>query len=306
MRFGCGIRDFMKPRISRAASARVLLIFLAAVALAQPALAARIGILSNKYAVETAADFNNRIPSHTFAAIDTSAVIPTLSSLTNSYDVLLVFEDSTYGNAPSVGNVAAAFANTGRAVVLGAFYDQDRSDAPPSIPPHGWGALEQIDPNTTDGTGTPYLPRTLDTATMLSHPLTTGIASLSSAKFAGGNKAKPGTTVVAWWKQTNALGDRDPAIAFRVTGSACIIQFAIAPNYPVLGVAGVDYSGDFHRAWKNVFDFGTNKCTPQLALDPGGNPANVPTLSQWGLALTILLVAALAARALRRRRAQVS
>ena len=294
----------MKPHILRAAPARVLFFFLAAIAVAQPVLAARIGILSNKYAVETAADYNTRIPSHTFSAIDTSGAIPTLSSLTSSYDVLLVFEDSTYGNAPAVGNVAAAFANTGRAVVLGAFYDQDRSDAPASIPPHGWAALEEIDPNTTDGTGTPYAPRTLDTATMLSHPLTAGITSLSSAKFAGGNKAKPGTTVVAWWTQPNALGERDPAIAFRITGSACIIQFAIAPNYPVLGVTGTDFSGDFHRAWKNVFDFGANKCTPALALDPGGNPANVPTLSQWGLALTILLVGALAAFRLRKRKVE--
>ena len=144
-----------------------------------------------------------------------------------------MFEDSTFGNATAVGNAAAAFANTGRAVVIGAFYDQDRSDGPPANAPHGWGALEQIDPNTTDGTGTPYAPRTLDTATMARHPLTGGLTSLTSAKFAGGNRAKPGTTVVAWWKEPNALGQPDPAIAFRMTGPACVIQVAIAPELPV-------------------------------------------------------------------------
>ena len=295
----------MKPSSFRAAPARVLLVFFAAIAIAQSAFAARVGILSNKYATETAADYNARIPTHTFSAIDTSAAIPTLASLTSSYDVLLVFEDSTYGNAPAIGNVAAAFAGTGRAVVIGAFYDQDRSDAPASVSPHGWGALEQLDPNTTDGTGTPYAQRTLDTATMVSHPLTAGITSLSSAKFAGGNNAKAGTTVVAWWNQPNALGGKDPAIAFRITGNACIIQFAIAPNYAVLSPAGTDYSGDFHLAWKNVFDFGAKKCAPALGLDPGGDPANVPTLSQWGLALTILLLGALAARSLSPRRRRI-
>jgi hypothetical protein len=35
--------------------------------------------------------------------------------------------------------------------------------------------------------------------------------------------------------------------------------------------------------------------------DAGGDPANVPTLSQWGLFLTVLLLAVLAARPLARR-----
>lgn len=285
----------------RALTARTFFFLLAALAIAVPAQAARVGILSNKYATETAADFNVRIPSHTFTAVDTASAVPTLGSLTSSFDVLLVFEDSTYVNAPAVGNVVAAFAQTGRPVALGAFYDQDRSDAPPSVSPHGWGALEQLDPNTTDGVGTPYAPRTLDTATLANHSLTSGLTALSSAKFAGGNSAKPGTTVVAYWTQQNAKGQKDPAIAFRITGDACVIQFAIAPNYPAVGATGTDFGGDFHRAWKNVFDFAATKCAPATPLDPGGDPANVPTLSQWGLLLTILLVGALAARSLRRR-----
>jgi len=292
----------MKPCLPRASLARALLVLVAAAFVAPQAFAARIAILSNKYATETAADFTAKIPSHSYAAIDTSVAIPTLNSLTSGYDAILVFEDSTYGNATAVGNVAAAFANTGRAVLIGAFYDQDRSDAPAIVSPHGWGALEGIDPNTTDGTGTPYAPRTLNTATLVAHPLTAGVTSLTSAKFAGGNKAKPGTTVVAYWQQPNALGGLDPAIAYRITGSACVIQVAIAPNYAITGVFGTDFTGDFYRAWANAFDYGANHCVPALALDPGGPPANVPTLSQWGLLLTILLVAAAAALKLRRRR----
>lgn len=287
----------MKPSSLRARLACALVAIAAALAGATPAFAARVGILSNKAADQVATDFTSRISGHQFTAIDTSVTIPPLSSLTGAYDVLLVFEDSTYGNATAVGNVAAAFANAGRPVVIGAFYDQDRSDGPPSTSPHGWGALEQIDPNTTDGNGTPYAPRTLNTATMLQHPLVAGIASLTSAKFAGGNSAKPGTTVVAYWNEPNALGKPDPAIAFRVTGSACVIQVAIAPNYPSTGVYGVDFGGDFHRAWKNAFDFAGSRCVTAVA----DSPAPIPTNSSWGLALTVLLVGAGAALARRRR-----
>ena len=78
---------------------------------------------------------------------------------------------------------------------------------------------------------------------------------------------------------------------------------------------------DGPRAWGELYansppgaTFGRAKAGPQRpkcgnaatvpigSVDPGGPPANVPTLSQWGLLLTILLVAAAAALKLRRRR----
>jgi hypothetical protein len=65
-----------------------------------------------------------------------SGAAPTLASLTDAFDVLLVYADLNFPTAPAVGNVAADFANTGRTVVLGTFYDQQRSDAGGS----GWGA----------------------------------------------------------------------------------------------------------------------------------------------------------------------
>jgi hypothetical protein len=108
--------------------------------------------------------------------------------------------------------------------------------------------------------------------------------------------------VVAKWAQPNARGGADPAIAFRITGIACVIQVAMAPNYNVLGVAGTDFGGDFHRAWKNAFDFGAKRCTPPYVADAGGDPANVPTLSEWGFVLTVLLLGLIGARAVVRSR----
>jgi hypothetical protein len=222
--------------------------------------AARIGVLSNKYAAETAADLAAKIPQHLFAPVDLGAGAPSLDSLLNQFDAVLLFEDGTFAQAPAVGTTVARFAGAGRAVVLGTFYDQDRSDAlgSPDITPHGWGELEAIDPSTTDGIGTAYAPRTL--GPVGPHPLTAGVTALASAKFAGGNQAKPGTIVVAQWQQKNHLGEPDPAIAYRLTGPACVIQIGIAPHYPVVGVPGRDFGGDFYRVFSNAFDFAAQHC----------------------------------------------
>ena len=281
----------MKPVFPRRTLAHSLLVTIVVMALAAPAWAARIGVVSNRYASETAANLATNIPDHTFTAVETAVAIPSLGSLTGSFDVLLLFEDLTYANATGVGNAVAAFANTGRPVVIGAFYEQDRTDGPAVNLPHGWGALEQLDPNTSDGQGTPYAPRNLDTTTLIRHPLTTGLKSLFSAKFAGGNQPKAGTTVVAWWQEPNARGERDPAIAVRVTGAACITHVALAPNYPSIGTLGTDFAGDFHRVWKNAFDFAAGGCKAWVNEAAGPDAVEtIPTLSQWGLALTILLV----------------
>ncbi|MDE2209378.1 MAG: hypothetical protein KGJ99_06610 [Betaproteobacteria bacterium] len=250
---------------TRQIAAAVLLSF----AVAASAHAARVAVLSNAFSSETAANFNATIPGDTFTGIDVSSSVPSLATLLANYDVILLFEDSTFANSPVVGNQVAAFANAGRAVVLGTFYDQDRSDATGgTIVPHGWGNLELIDPDTTDGVGTAYAVRTLNPASIVPSPLTQGVASLSAllgnpGPYAGGNQAKPGTIVVANWLQPNARGLPDPAIAFRVTGKACVIQIGIAAQYPVLAtynVYGSAFGGDFYQVWKNAFDFGAAGC----------------------------------------------
>jgi hypothetical protein len=262
--------------------------------------AARVAILSNMWSAETAADYNAKITGHVFTGIDVSSTVPALSTLLANYDVVLLFEDTTFVNATAVGNRVADFANTGRAVVLGTFYDQDRSDATGgTTTPHGWGALETIDPNTTDGVGTAYAVRTLAPASIVFHPLTSGVTSLSALRgnpgpYAGGNQAKAGTNVVAAWAQLNARGLTDPAIAYRKTGLACVIHIGIAPQYgvlPTFSTFGTDFGGDFYRVWKNAFDYGAHGC----------RASPIPTLSQWGYALMTGLMLAFGSVALRNR-----
>jgi IPTL-CTERM motif len=287
----------MKTAVPRFAAVCGILALLAMTLAAGSAQAARIGVLSNNYAAATAADFGSKIPGHVFTGVDTSTSVPTLSALSDSFDVLLVFEDSAFVNSTAVGNVAAAFADIGRPVVLGTFYDQDRSDVNnPALTTqaHGWGALEAIDPNTTDGigvptgaTGIPNLSRVLNVATLVSHPLTSGVTALGATSgFAGGNQAKVGTVVLANWTEPNARALPDPAIAYRITGIACVIQIGIAPDYAVgMGAGYGAFTGDFYIVWKNAFDFAGSSCGV-------GKP--IPTLSVGGLALTVLLMGAFA------------
>lgn len=258
--------------------------------------AARVGVLSNRYFNEAAADFNSRLSGHTFTAVDVSGAAPTLASLTDAFDVLLVYADLNFPTAPAVGNVAADFANTGRTVVLGTFYDQQRSDAGGS----GWGALEALDPSTTDGIAVPTpngQARSLDATATVAHPLTQQVTTLFGTQWAGGNEAKPGTVVVARWQQPNARSNPDPAIAYRVTGPACVIQIGIAPHYATLGVFGVDYGGDFYRAWQNAFDFAATGCSDH-SIDTGAK--DVPTLSDFALGALVLALAVLGLRDRRR------
>jgi hypothetical protein len=257
--------------------------------------AARIGVLANNYQNETAADFNANVKGHTFTPVDVSTNVPSPAFLAANFDVVLLFEDNTFVNAPAVGSAVAAFARSGHTVVLGTFYDQDRSDGSIAFTPHGWGALETIDPNTTDGIGTAYNPRSLDPASLVAHPLTAGVTALSSSRFAGGNQAKPGTVVVANWAQKNAREGADPAIAYRISQGACVIHVAIAPQYPSIGAANTDWGGDFHRVWRNAFDFGAEHCVTGVGYITGPAAIAIPALSNAGLALTALLLAFLAA-----------
>jgi hypothetical protein len=231
--------------------------------------AARVAVLSNAWSAETAADFNAKVGDHVFTGIDVTSSVPTLDTLLANYDVILLFEDRVFVNATVVGDQVAQFANAGRAVVLGTFYDQDRSDAAAGTAlPHGWGALETIDPNTTDGVGTAYAVRTLAPASIVAHPLTQGVTTLAALRgnpgpYAGGNQAKPGTIVVAAWTQPNARNGIDPAIAYRQTDAACVIHIGIAPQYGVLktfGTYGTDFGGDFYTVWRNAFDFASAHC----------------------------------------------
>ncbi|MEP7180585.1 MAG: hypothetical protein ABI886_00180 [Betaproteobacteria bacterium] len=288
---------------------KLLVAGVVAVAFAVPVHAARIGVLSNQNAAVTAADFATRLSGHTFTPVEIATVTPALASLTANFDALLLFEDGVFVNAPNVGNVVAQYAQTGRPVVLGSFYDQDRTGTT-SVTANGWGALENLDPNLSDGIGTAYSARSLNPTSLVVHPLTYGVRTLTAHQFAGGNQAKSGTIVLGRWTQPNAKGKPDPAIALRFTGSACVMHIAIAADYSAYGAYGSVYGGDFYRLWQNAFDFAAARCVvgPEQIVDSGALPAGtgtgataVPAVDDAMLVLLSLALAAAALGVLRRR-----
>lgn len=246
-----------------------------ALLLANSAFAANIAVLSNNGESAVAADFNANITQHTFTGINVSAGPPDLATL-QGYDAVLLFENGCFSESMSVGNRVAEYANAGSPVVLGTFYNQDRTG---SLCGGNWGDLETIDPNTDDGIGTSYDGDTLDAASIVPHDLTAGVTSLWSDSYSGGNEAKSGTVVLALWENLNARGTDDPAIAYRVTGNACVIHIGIFPDYPSYGSYGVDFGGDFHQAWSNAFDYGVAGCEIQQPAPP----TPIPTLSEYML-----------------------
>src|SRR5689334_2466261 len=123
----------MQTYLRRPVRAAALLLTATVLVGAAPAQAARIAVLSNKFFAETAADFNSKLPGHTFTAFNVGNGPPSLATLAWQFDAMLLFEDTTFDQAPNVGNTVAAFARSGRPVVLGTFYDQDRSDGPTQL-----------------------------------------------------------------------------------------------------------------------------------------------------------------------------
>src|SRR4029077_14142187 len=71
---------------------RALAVVVVGCALATTAQAARVGLLSNTLAAQTAADYSAHVPGHTFTGVDVSASVPLLTTLLANHDVILLYE----------------------------------------------------------------------------------------------------------------------------------------------------------------------------------------------------------------------
>lgn len=185
----------------------------------------------------------------TFDTLNVFAQTPTVALL-NQYDVVLLYEDGIFANAPNVGDSVGAYVSGGGNVVLGTFYWQDRSDNT-QYSAHGWGLLETLDPFTAPY-GSEYREDSLDVASIVAHPITVGVGHLWVDQYHGGVEAKTGTTVLARWSdacQTCTPGVNTPAIGYRIGSSGQrIVGISVAPHYPAIG----SYTGDFYRLWGNA------------------------------------------------------
>lgn len=159
-------------------------------------------------------------------------------SVLNQFDVVLLFANGLFNQSATLGSQIEDYVQLGGNVITATFYWQNRSDSGLGSP--GWGALESLDPFTT-GTGQTYQAATLNANATVTHPLTTGLLSLTSTGFRGAVAAKTGTTVVASW------GDGSPLVGYRILpwGS----RMVAVGLFPASGNAA---SGNVQTLWRNA------------------------------------------------------
>jgi len=249
-------------------------------------------ILSNFDADGCALDFELKIPDVDFAWMDVSSETPTYSKL-KAYDVVLLFEDGLFYNAPNVGSAVYDYVMSGGNLVIGTFYEQDRSDCS-TYGPNGWGPLETIDPFTSDGYGCEYTNDTLNVLSLITHPITSGVQSLwcdQNTGYHGGVHAKPDTIVVANWTGPNYLGEACPLAGYRILeDNQRVVQISICPQYAYYNTSD-NVGGDFYTLWANAIKWaseavytgpqileeltqistGNQEGNPSIALDHNGN-----------------------------------
>jgi hypothetical protein len=197
-------------------------------------------------------EFSSRMPGIELDTMDVTVQTPTLAFLA-TFQAVLVYEDGLFANALSVGDVIYDYVQAGGNVVIGTFYWQDRSDNSVFGSP-GWGNLEMIDPF-LGPLGSEYDIDDLDPASIVAHPLTAGVNTLSvtARGFHGGVAAKEGTTVVASWS------DGVPLIGYRTEpGGQRLVAVSVYPAYEWYG----NYSGDLYVIWENALRFALGGTVP--------------------------------------------
>jgi hypothetical protein len=224
-------------------------------------------VLSNLDADVCALDFALKIPDVDFAWMDVTSEAPTYSNL-SSYDVVLLFEGAIFDNAPNVGSAVYDYVMSGGNLVIGTFYEQDRSDINSTLTgwtPYGWGSLETIDPFTSDGVGCAYSADELNVSSIVAHPITSGVQSLWCDSYQGGVHAKADTVVVANWTGLNYLGEPCPLAGYRILeDDQRVVQLSIFPDYPAYN-ASDDVEGDFYTLWGNAIKWAAHvDLTPPL------------------------------------------
>ncbi len=243
-------------------------------------------ILSNRMADTCALDFTLKIKDVDFAWMDVSSETPSISKL-RAFDVVLLFEDGYFSNAPNVGSAVYEYVKAGGNLIIGTFYEQDRSEIG-----NGWGLLETIDPFTSDGYGCEYTNDTLNVLSLITHPITSGVQSLWCDSYHGGVHAKADTIVVANWTGPNYLGEPCPLAGYRILeDNQRVVQISIYPNYAYYNTTGTEVGGDFYTLWANAIRWasealytgpqilkeltqifmGNQEETPSIALDHNGN-----------------------------------
>jgi len=214
---------------------------------ATPAQALECLVISNYHAANAATHLGGQIPSINFDAWD-AGTTPTQQDLA-PYDVVLLFEDGLFGNAPNVGDALYQWLAGGDVgLVMGTFYWQEVGYPTGS----GWGDLELLQPMDPATTGCEYNADDMDPTSIVQHPVMDGVTALYGQSYRGGTELAAGATMLASWTTANQAGTTDPVAAYLEEFDSRIVGISIAPHYGVYGVYGTNYSGDFYTLYENA------------------------------------------------------
>lgn len=159
-------------------------------------------------------------------------------SVLSQYDVVLLFANGLFDQSATLGNQIEDYVQLGGNVITATFYWQNRSDS--GLGTTGWGALEALDPFSS-GTGQTYSGAALNVSSIVAHPLTAGIATLTSTGFRGAVTAKATTTVVARWD------DNSPLIGYQVLPQGSrMVAISLFP------ASGASAAGNVTTLWRNA------------------------------------------------------
>ena len=179
---------------------------------------------------ETAVDFAANMTGLTFETFFVTVAPPTLEFL-ETFDVVLLYEDGIYELSDAVGDLVHQYVLGGGNVVIGTFFWQDT-----------WGQMHAIEPLASLG-GSEYNADQMDPASLVQHPLTEGLQTLTVSSFHGGAQETAGTMVVARWS------DGVPLIGYQVLGGGQhLVAISTFPDYSSFG----GFTGDFFRMWENA------------------------------------------------------
>ena len=174
---------------------------------------------------ETAADFAANMTGLTFETFFVTVAPPTLEFL-ETFDVVLLYEDGIYELSDAVGDLVHQYVLGGGNVVIGTFFWQDT-----------WGQMHAIEPLASLG-GSEYNADQMDPASLVQHPLTEGLQTLTVSSFHGGAQEIAGTMVVARWS------DGVPLIGYQILGGGQhLVAISTFPDYSFFG----GFTGDFFR-----------------------------------------------------------
>ncbi|MCB0280483.1 MAG: PKD domain-containing protein, partial [Calditrichaeota bacterium] len=180
----------------------------------------------------TPADFNANLTGIVSTGYNMGSATPTVAYL-ETFDVVMMFPNGNAANPQALGDTLYQYIMNGGNFVAGTFFWQINS----------WGTnLNSIMP-LNGNSSCAYAPGLLDS--IISHPLTDGLSTLSISQYRGGNRTlNNGGVPVAWWDDGNIL------MAYNQPAGR-ITAVTIFPAHMYYG--GV--SGDWYQLWQNVFEW---------------------------------------------------